>query len=77
MSSSAFAAAVDLALDALPTSALVCDIVYNPLLPDLLVQAKAPAASKSEWDLYDVLERIPGASAFPDMATAGCPLIAH
>ncbi len=43
----------------------------------LLVQAKAPAASKSEWDLYDVLERIPGASAFPDMATAGCPLIAH
>jgi len=32
---------LDLALDALPTTALVCDIVYNPLLPDLLVQAKA------------------------------------
>ncbi len=43
----------------------------------LLVQAKAPAESKSEWDLYNVLDRIPGASAFPDMATAGCPLVAH
>ncbi len=34
-------ATLDLALDALPTAALVCDIVYNPLLPDLLVAASA------------------------------------
>ena len=34
-------ARLDLALDELPRSALVCDIVYNPLLPDLLVAAQA------------------------------------
>jgi shikimate dehydrogenase len=32
---------LDLALDALPTAALVCDIVYNPLLPPLLTNAVA------------------------------------
>jgi branched-chain amino acid transport system substrate-binding protein len=39
----------------------------------LLARAKKPEDSKSPWDLYDVLERIPGASAFPDMS--GCPLV--
>ncbi len=34
-------ATLDLALDALPTAALVCDIVYNPLLPKLLIAASA------------------------------------
>jgi shikimate dehydrogenase len=33
--------ALDIALDALPTSALVCDIVYNPLVPPLLAAARA------------------------------------
>ncbi len=32
---------LDLTLDALPQAALVCDIVYNPLLPDLLRAAAA------------------------------------
>lgn len=41
----------------------------------LLVRAKAPDASKSAWDLYEVLERISGPSAFPELATGGCPLI--
>ena len=39
----------------------------------LLVRAKKPEDSKSPWDLYEVLDRIPGAGAFPDMA--GCPLV--
>lgn len=42
----------------------------------LLVRAKAPEQSKSEWDLYEVLSRVPGAEAFPDPKTAGCPLMA-
>ncbi len=33
--------ALDLRLDALPTEALVCDIIYNPLSPPLLVSARA------------------------------------
>lgn len=32
---------LDIALDALPTTALVCDIVYNPLVPPLLAAARA------------------------------------
>jgi len=32
---------LDIALDALPTTALVCDIVYNPLIPPLLAAARA------------------------------------
>lgn len=42
----------------------------------LLVRAKAPEQSKSDWDLYEVLSRVPGAEAFPDPKTAGCPLMA-
>ena len=33
--------ALDIALDDLPTSALVCDIIYNPLQPPLLAAAAA------------------------------------
>ncbi|MCC6716679.1 MAG: shikimate dehydrogenase [Acetobacteraceae bacterium] len=33
--------ALDIALDRLPTTALVCDIVYNPLVPPLLAAARA------------------------------------
>jgi len=32
---------LEICLDALPTSALVCDIVYNPLIPPLLAAAQA------------------------------------
>jgi branched-chain amino acid transport system substrate-binding protein len=39
----------------------------------LLVRAKKPEDSKAPWDLYEVLEKIPGATAFPDMS--GCPLV--
>lgn len=42
----------------------------------LLVRAKAPAQSRSEWDLYKVLDIIPGASAFPSLAAEGCKLAA-
>jgi branched-chain amino acid transport system substrate-binding protein len=41
----------------------------------LLVRAKAPDQSKGPWDLYDVLEQIPGAAAFPALAAEGCPLV--
>ena len=47
-------------------------LMVHDLLP---VRVKTPEASRTSWDLYDVLERIPGASAFPDVATAGCPLV--
>jgi branched-chain amino acid transport system substrate-binding protein len=40
----------------------------------MLVRVKAPAQSKSEWDLYEVLDRISGASAFPPMKGKGCAL---
>ena len=33
--------ALDISLDALPTTAVVCDIVYNPLVPPLLAAARA------------------------------------
>ena len=42
----------------------------------LLVRCKKPEQSKGEWDLYDVLEVIPGESAFPDLKTSGCSLTA-
>jgi branched-chain amino acid transport system substrate-binding protein len=40
----------------------------------MLVRVKAPVQSKSEWDLYEVLDRISGASAFPPMKGEGCKL---
>ena len=33
--------ALEISLDALPTTAVVCDIVYNPLVPPLLAAARA------------------------------------
>ena len=32
---------LEISLEALPTAALVCDIVYNPLIPPLLAAARA------------------------------------
>lgn len=40
-----------------------------------LCRAKTPEASKSEWDLYDVLSTIPGDQAFRPLSESGCPLI--
>ena len=39
-----------------------------------LLRAKQPAASKSEWDLLEVAEVIPGADAFRPLKDGGCPL---
>lgn len=41
----------------------------------LLVQVKTPAESKGEWDLYKVLETIPGDRAFAPLADSNCPLV--
>ena len=39
-----------------------------------LSQAKTPSASKSEWDLQDTLQVIPGDKAFMPLAQTGCSL---
>lgn len=41
----------------------------------LLVQVKTPAESKGEWDLYKVLETVPGEKAFAPLADSKCPLV--
>jgi branched-chain amino acid transport system substrate-binding protein len=40
-----------------------------------LVQVKAPAESKSEWDLYKVLRTIPGEQAFQPLADGSCRFV--
>lgn len=40
-----------------------------------LLRAKAPAQSKSEWDLLEVVETISGAEAFRPLNAGGCPLV--
>ncbi len=40
-----------------------------------LVEAKAPAASKNEWDLMKVLRTIPGAEAYKPLDQSTCPLV--
>jgi len=40
-----------------------------------LLRAKQPANSKSEWDLLEVAEVIPGAEAFRPLNEGGCPLV--
>ncbi|MDQ8002363.1 MAG: ABC transporter substrate-binding protein [Pseudomonadota bacterium] len=41
----------------------------------LLVQVKTPAESKSTWDLYKVLQTVPGDKAFAPLAESKCPLV--
>ncbi len=41
----------------------------------LLVQAKAPEESRSPWDVYTILTRIPGADAFRPLSQSECPLL--
>jgi branched-chain amino acid transport system substrate-binding protein len=45
--------------------------------PMYLFEAKAPAESKGEWDLYKVLETIPAEQAFRPMSEGGCPMLAQ
>ena len=40
-----------------------------------LMEVKAPADIKEEWDYYKVLATIPGDKAFIDPAKSGCPLV--
>jgi branched-chain amino acid transport system substrate-binding protein len=40
-----------------------------------LMQAKKPAESKGEWDLYKLLATVPGDQAFRPIDQGGCPLI--
>jgi branched-chain amino acid transport system substrate-binding protein len=40
-----------------------------------LLRAKTPAQSKSEWDLLEVAEVIPGKDAFRPLDQGGCPLV--
>jgi branched-chain amino acid transport system substrate-binding protein len=41
-----------------------------------LMQVKAPAESKSEWDLFKLVETIPGDRAFRPLDAGSCPLVA-
>jgi branched-chain amino acid transport system substrate-binding protein len=41
----------------------------------LLVQAKAPAESKGEWDLFKILKVLPGEEVFRPLKDGGCPLV--
>ena len=41
-----------------------------------LMQVKAPAESKGVWDLFKLVETIPGDRAFRPLDAGGCPLVA-
>jgi branched-chain amino acid transport system substrate-binding protein len=41
-----------------------------------LMQVKAPAESKGEWDLFKLVETIPGDRAFRPLDAGSCPLVA-
>lgn len=40
-----------------------------------LLQVKAPADSKSEWDYYDLRHTIPAAEAFQPLSASRCPMV--
>jgi len=40
-----------------------------------LVQAKAPAESKAEWDLFKILKVLPGEEVYRPLKEGGCPLV--
>jgi branched-chain amino acid transport system substrate-binding protein len=40
-----------------------------------LFRVKAPAESKSPWDLYNLVQTIPADAAFRPLADGGCPLV--
>ena len=45
------------------------------LCPVYLFQAKAPAASKGPWDLFNLVATTPGDTAFRPLAESACPLV--
>lgn len=42
-----------------------------------LVQVKTPQQSKGEWDLYNLVEEVPGDKAFRPLSESKCPLVRH
>ena len=40
-----------------------------------LMQAKAPAESKGEWDVFKIVETIPADKAFRPLNEGGCPMV--
>lgn len=38
-------------------------------------QVKAPAESKSEWDVYNLVATIPAADAFRPLSQGACPAV--
>ena len=60
------------------------DVVRNATLREdgrlvhdtYVFQVKAPAASKGEWDVYDLVATVPAAQAFRPLGQGGCPGIA-
>ncbi|MGX7704924.1 ABC transporter substrate-binding protein [Methylobacterium sp. Gmos1] len=51
-----------------PDGRMVHDMVF--------ARVKTPAASRSAWDLYDVVRIVPGEDAFRPLSRGGCPLVA-
>lgn len=45
--------------------------------PVYLFQAKAPSESKGTWDLYKVVQAIPGEEGFRPLKEGGCPLVTN
>jgi len=43
--------------------------------PMYLLQVKAPAESKSEWDVFKIIDTIPAEKAFRPLNEGGCPLV--
>jgi len=43
--------------------------------PMYVFRVKAPAASKSRWDVYDLVSTIPAEQAFRPLEQGGCPLV--
>jgi branched-chain amino acid transport system substrate-binding protein len=46
------------------------------LHPMYLFEAKKPAESKSEWDLFNLVKTVPTEEAWRPLADGGCPLVA-
>lgn len=41
----------------------------------LVMQAKAPAESSGEWDVFTILQRVPGDQAYLPLSESECPLV--
>jgi len=73
-------AAVVAAMKAMPTD----DILYGKgtiradgrkIHPLYILQVKTPAESKSEWDVFKIVDTIPADKAFRPLNEGGCPLV--